>query len=203
MQYLALGGVAALSAIITAMTIFSTQGNSRRTNSKKLKDDVTSRSIPSTMLNTPTEEEELLKEQLSRNIAFLGEQGVNKVRGSFVIVVGMGGVGSWAATMLLRSGVGKFRVIDFDQVTLSSLNRHATAVRSTVGTPKVTSWKAFAREVNPNAQIEACNEIFNEEGAERLLSGNPDFVLDCIDNIETKIQLLTYCAKNNIKVARI
>ncbi|KAF9534548.1 hypothetical protein BGW38_010453, partial [Lunasporangiospora selenospora] len=93
--------------------------------------------------------EDMIREQLSRNIAFLGEEGVEKLRNSFVIIVGAGGVGSWAASMLIRSGVGRIRIIDFDQVSLSSLNRHATAVQGDVGTPKVLSMKKAFQAIAP------------------------------------------------------
>ncbi len=75
------------------------------------------------------EKEELSHEQLARNYAFLGEEGMRAVCGAEVVVVGLGGVGSHAAHMLLRSGVKRLKLIDFDQVTLSSLNRHAVATR--------------------------------------------------------------------------
>jgi len=146
------------------------------------------------------EQNNLMKEQLSRNYAFLGEEGMNKLNDAFVIVVGAGGVGSWAAYMLLRSGVRRIRIIDFDQVTLSSLNRHAVAVRVDVGTPKVNAIKKHLLEVNPSAVIEPLVEMFNEDNASRLLSGSPDFVLDCIDNTQTKLQLLKYCKENSLKV---
>lgn len=68
--------------------------------------------------------------------AFFGDEGFAKLQGSFVVVVGLGGVGSHAANMLVRSGVGAIRLIDFDQVTLSSLNRHAVATLADVGRPK-------------------------------------------------------------------
>lgn len=66
--------------------------------------------------------ETIIKESLARNYAYFGEEGMAKIRNSFVIIVGLGGVGSATATMLVRSGVGKIRIIDFDQVSLSSLN---------------------------------------------------------------------------------
>jgi hypothetical protein len=75
----------------------------------------------------------LITEQLSRNTMFYGEENQQNVANAFVIVVGLGGVGSHAAHMLARSGVGKLRLVDFDQVTLSSLNRHAVATRDDVG----------------------------------------------------------------------
>ncbi|KAH6573847.1 hypothetical protein BASA62_002716 [Batrachochytrium salamandrivorans] len=126
-----------------------------------------------------SEAEALVLEQLSRNVAFLGQEGVARCRRSFVIVVGVGGVGSHAAHMLLRSGVEHIRLIDFDQVTLSSLNRHAVANRS---------------------DIDPVIELFNKDAAPRLLSGNPDYVLDCIDNLETKVDLLEYCYNHGIPI---
>jgi len=80
-------------------------------------------------------------EQFVRNDQFFGEDGQSKVFASRVIVVGVGGVGSHCAVTLARSGVGAIRLVDFDRVTVSSLNRHASAVRSDVGIPKVSSLK--------------------------------------------------------------
>ncbi|KAG0292468.1 hypothetical protein BGZ96_004098 [Linnemannia gamsii] len=145
-------------------------------------------------------DEELVREQLARNIAFLGEEGVDKLRKSFVIIVGAGGVGSWAASMLIRSGVGKIRIIDFDQVSLSSLNRHATAVQADVGTPKVTAMKKAFQSIAPWVEVDARVELFQEDCAEELLSGNPDYVVDAIDNINTKLALLKFCYDHKIPV---
>ncbi|KAF9090326.1 hypothetical protein BGX29_011541 [Mortierella sp. GBA35] len=145
-------------------------------------------------------DEDLVREQLARNIAFLGEEGVEKLRKSFVIIVGAGGVGSWAASMLVRSGVGKIRIIDFDQVSLSSLNRHATAVQADVGTPKVTAMKKAFRSIAPWVEVDARVELFQEDCAEELLSGNPDYVVDAIDNINTKLALLKFCFDHKIPV---
>lgn len=96
---------------------------------------------------------------------------MKKVRGSFIIIVGMGGVGSHAAHMLVRGGVERVRLIDFDQVTLSSLNRHAVATRSDVGTPKVIAMKNFLLKVVPHARIEARVQLFDQEHAAELLGG--------------------------------
>lgn len=70
-------------------------------------------------------DDNLFREQLARNYAFLGEDGMEKLKNQYIVVVGAGGVGSWVVTMLIRSGCKKIRVIDFDQVSLSSLNRHS------------------------------------------------------------------------------
>ncbi|KAI5791812.1 hypothetical protein EDC01DRAFT_616218 [Geopyxis carbonaria] len=143
---------------------------------------------------------DLILEQLSRNRVFLGDSGLAKVRNSLVIIVGCGGVGSWTATMLVRSGVGKVRLIDFDQVTLSSLNRHAVANLSDVGTPKVQALRKHLKEVAPWVQIDCRNELWSMENGESLLEGNPTYVVDAIDNIETKVDLLHLCKSKGLKV---
>jgi len=102
--------------------------------------------------------------------------------------------------MLVRSGVGKIRLIDFDQVSLSSLNRHATAVQADVGTPKVTAMKKAFRSIAPWVEVDARVELFQEDAAEELLSGNPDYVIDAIDNINTKLALLKFCYDHKIPV---
>ncbi|RKP20614.1 hypothetical protein ROZALSC1DRAFT_19112 [Rozella allomycis CSF55] len=145
-------------------------------------------------------DETLIREQLSRNYLYFGDEKMEKIRNSFVVVVGAGGVGSHAISMLIRTGVGKIRIIDFDQVTLSSLNRHACAVHSDVGTSKVECIKQYFSKVAPWCDIEIRNEMYNLEKSDVLLSGNPDFVIDCIDNIKTKVELLKYCHENKIPV---
>ncbi|KAJ2402984.1 hypothetical protein GGF41_007490, partial [Coemansia sp. RSA 2531] len=145
-------------------------------------------------------EELLIQEQLARHYVFFGQEGMAKLRDSFVVVVGAGGVGSWAALMLLRSGVQRIRVIDFDQVTLSSLNRHAAATRANVGTPKVDALKQSFADIAPHAMVEARVALFSAETAADLLAGSPDYVLDCIDNMDTKTDLLEFCKKHNLEV---
>jgi tRNA A37 threonylcarbamoyladenosine dehydratase len=117
----------------------------------------------------------------------------------------------------VRSGIGKIRLIDFDQVTLSSLNvryiystkvheltqdtqRHSVATLNDVGTPKVIACQKQYEEIAPWVNVDAQVELFSLDDADRLLAGNPDWVLDCIDNIPTKVDLLAYCHKHNIKV---
>ncbi|KAI0643805.1 hypothetical protein C8Q79DRAFT_976907 [Trametes meyenii] len=144
-------------------------------------------------------DEELIREQLARNYAFFGEEGMAKIRKGSVVVVGCGGVGSWAAVMLARSGVSKIRLVDFDQVTLSSLNRHATATLSDVGTPKVKCIERVLKQISRVVEVDARIDIWRKESGGDLLEG-ADWVIDAIDNITTKVDLLKYCHQNNIKV---
>lgn len=159
-------------------------------------------------------DESLIREQLARNYAFVGEESMQKLRDAFVVVVGLGGVGSHVALSLIRSGVGHIRLIDFDQVSLSSLNRHAVADLNDVGRPKVVVCQEHFRSIAPWVHIQAWVEIFNESEAGRLFSpfrvpgGNPaagkeippTYVIDCIDNLNTKVGLLAYCHEKSIKV---
>lgn len=137
---------------------------------------------------------------------FLTPEGLDKLRNSFVIVVGCGGVGSHATAAFARSGVSKLRLIDFDQVTLSSLNRHAVATLADVGLPKVQCLQRRLRAIAPWVKFDLRLEKFDENSAERLLAPwatggqKPDFVVDAIDNIDTKVALLKYCHDHKIEV---
>ncbi|CZR63751.1 related to E.coli molybdopterin-converting factor chlN [Phialocephala subalpina] len=149
-------------------------------------------------------DDELILEQLARNRVFLTDAGLQKLRSAFVIVVGCGGVGSHCTAALARSGVSRIRLIDFDQVTLSSLNRHAVATLADVGTPKVTCLKKRLQQITPWVHFDLCNELFAPSAADRLLAAwegrKPDFIIDAIDNIDSKVALLEYCYKNDLPV---
>ncbi|XP_030952913.1 tRNA threonylcarbamoyladenosine dehydratase-like [Quercus lobata] len=144
--------------------------------------------------------DEIVSEQLTRNIQFFGLESQQKVTASYVVVIGLGGVGSHAASMLLRSGVGRLLLVDFDQVSLSSLNRHAVATRADVGIPKAQCLKEHFLSIFPECHIDAKVLLYDASSEEEILSGNPDFVLDCIDNIDTKVALLAACVRRGLKV---
>ncbi len=158
-------GIAILSSIATAVIMWNGYKKDDKPKSSKLNNGFS---------------EEIINEQLARNRAFFGEQGLKTIRSSVVYIVGAGGVGSWAATMLVRSGVKKIKLIDFDQVTLSSLNRHATATLADVGTSKVMSMKRRFMEIAPWVEVEAVNELWTLDKADKLLAGDPAFVIDVI-----------------------
>ncbi|KAK6594644.1 putative ThiF domain protein [Botrytis cinerea] len=128
-------------------------------------------------------DDELILEQLARNRVFLKDDGLQKLRSAFVVVVGCGGVGSHCTAALARSGVSHIRLIDFDQVTLSSLNRHAVATLADVGTPKVGCLKTVYNKLP-----------MDWDGRK------PDYIVDAIDNIDSKVELLEYCYKNKLPV---
>ncbi|KOS20791.1 Uncharacterized protein ESCO_004123 [Escovopsis weberi] len=156
-------------------------------------------------------DEELILEQLTRNQVFLTPEGLQKLRDSFVIVVGCGGVGSHCAAALARSGVSKIRLIDFDQVTLSSLNRHAVATLADVGIPKVRCLERRLAAIAPWVAFDLRLHKFDESVAEEMLGPwggalgegagrRPDFIVDAIDNIDTKVTLLKHCYDQGLPV---
>lgn len=102
--------------------------------------------------------------------------------------------------MLARSGVGHLHLIDFDIVTVSSLNRHAVATRKDVGRPKVEVMRDHLLEFNPSLDIRVNNTFISKDNIASLITGKPDFVVDCIDDFTTKTDLLEYCIRNDIKV---
>lgn len=204
---------AVAASSVTAGLLYAYTSYSRRERRKNLNKEI-SRSIAlsdetkSTAPTPPADvrdvddlkyDEDLIKEQLARNYAFFGEEGMSKIRGGNVVVVGCGGVGSWAAVMLVRSGVSKIRLIDFDYVTLSSLNRHATAGLTDVGTPKVKSIERTLKQISRWVEVDTRIAIWRKEEGGILLEG-ASWVIDAIDNISTKIDLLKYCHDNKIKV---
>lgn len=154
--------------------------------------------------NVQNYSEELFREQLARNYAFLGEEGMAKIKKTSVIVCGVGGVGSSVVTYLIRSGITKIKIIDFDQVSLSSLNRHSCATLADVGKPKVEVLKEHMQQVAPWCEIEVINKLWTLKDAEELLhfdnGDRPDWVVDCIDNIDTKCDLIEYLHKNKIQM---
>jgi len=147
---------------------------------------------------------EIRKEQLSRQELFLGEDGMSRLKEARVCVVGVGGVGSHTVALLARSGLGHLRFIDFDQVSLSSLNRHACATIEDVGISKVQCLYKHCRAICPDPthlQMEAINAMYTKDTAAELLDDHEwTFVVDAIDDTPTKAALLAHCYRRNIRV---
>lgn len=133
--------------------------------------------------------------RLHRITLLLGKDAVKKLEKSTVMVVGCGAVGSFAIEALARSGVGHIIVIDFDKVEESNINRQLFALDSTIGKTKVEVAKARIHDINPNITVEAFNLYFDDKTD---LDIKPDFVIDAIDSVQSKIALYKWCLKNKI-----
>jgi tRNA A37 threonylcarbamoyladenosine dehydratase len=138
--------------------------------------------------------------RFSRTELLIGQEGLDRLRSSRVMICGIGGVGSYAAEALGRAGVGQITLVDFDDICLTNVNRQIHALSSTVGLPKVAAMAARLRDINPQAEIIPFKGFFSHENAEQLLSSRPDYVLDAIDHFTAKASLITICREHGIPV---
>ena len=136
----------------------------------------------------------------ARTRLLIGASGIDKLSRSRVAVFGLGGVGSFAAEALARSGIGHMLLVDFDLVSPSNINRQLHALTSTVGQLKVELMAERIALINPLANLELKTEKYSIGCGPVFLNPAPDFVLDAIDDVKAKVDLLAYCVGWNIPV---
>ncbi len=137
---------------------------------------------------------------LHRTELLLGGEGFDRVAAASFCVVGLGGVGSYAAEALVRAGAGHVTLVDFDKVCVTNVNRQLHATRRTVGEPKVTLMAERAREISPKCDVRPLHLFYEGETRDLVLDRPYDRVLDCIDNMMAKLDLLQTCVQRNIPV---
>lgn len=137
--------------------------------------------------------------QFSRTELVIGKEGVEKLNNTKVAIFGLGGVGSFVLEGLVRAGIGNFVLIDDDKICLTNLNRQILATRKTVGQPKVEVAKQRILDINPNANVEIHKEFFMPE-TEGILDNSIDYIVDCIDTVTAKIELVVRADKLNIPI---
>ena len=130
----------------------------------------------------------------------VGEDGIEKLRNSRVIVFGVGGVGSYTVEALARSGVGQITMVDFDEISESNINRQLHSLRSTIGKSKIDVMKDRILDINPDCKVELVKRLVYDDINEVLGNNKYDFVVDAIDVIGSKINLIEYCVKNKINI---
>ena len=128
------------------------------------------------------------------------EEGLNKLKNSNVLVVGLGGVGSFAAEFLVRAGVGKLTIVDGDTVDITNINRQLPALHSTIGQPKVTVVANRLLDINPELQLTCVEEFLSPEHALEIVTPKFDYVLDCIDSITPKLNLIIAAKRKRVKI---
>ena len=128
------------------------------------------------------------------------EPGLHRLMRSRVLVVGVGGVGSFAAEALARSGIGELVLIDFDQVCITNSNRQLHAMKGTVGRPKVDVMVERLARIHPTGRFVAERTFYEASTSERLLTGRIDYVIDCIDNLTAKAHLVATCLERGLPV---
>ena len=130
-----------------------------------------------------------MDKRFEREALLLGVEAVERLESSHVALFGVGGVGSYAAEALARSGVGHVTLVDKDTVSLSNINRQLCALESTVGLPKVHVAAERMRDINPNIDVAEIQEFFLPETAERFDFSKYDYVIDAIDTVSGKIAI--------------
>jgi tRNA A37 threonylcarbamoyladenosine dehydratase len=138
--------------------------------------------------------------RFDRTARLVSDAGIARLAASTVTIFGVGGVGSFAAEGLVRSGVGRVILVDFDRVCVTNVNRQLHAMKGTLGKPKVTVMAERLRAINPDAVIEARAEFYAPEHAARLLTPEPDLVIDAIDNMKAKMHLIVTCLRERIRI---
>ncbi len=140
------------------------------------------------------------EQRFSRNELVIGSAGVERLRNSHVAVFGLGGVGGYAVEALARAGIGHLSLIDFDSFSLSNINRQLHALDSTIGKPKVDVVAQRCLAINPQINLTHYNQRYSSINADSLLATPYDYVLDCIDTISAKIDLIHQCRQRDLAI---
>ena len=136
-----------------------------------------------------------------RTELLLGEEKMKRIRASHVLVVGLGGVGAYAAEMLCRAGVGRMTIVDADTVQPTNMNRQLPAMHSTLGMPKAEVLAARYKDINPDIELTVLPVYLKDENIPELLdSAKFDFIVDAIDTISPKCFLIYEAMKRHIKI---
>ena len=134
-----------------------------------------------------------------RTELLLGEEALGRLTEKRVIIFGVGGVGSWCAESLIRSGIRLLTIVDSDRVCITNINRQLMATCKTVGQVKVEALKERLLSINPQAEVTALQQIFSEETAESFGIGNYDYVIDAIDSLKDKALLILMATEARVR----
>lgn len=140
-------------------------------------------------------------EWLQRTELLVKEEGIEKLQSTNILIVGLGGVGSFAAEFLVRSGIGNLTIVDGDTMDITNINRQLPALHSTIGKNKTDVVAERILDINPEINLKKINEFLEPERMEEILTQEKfDYVLDCIDSLSPKLALIITCKRKKIKL---
>ena len=139
-----------------------------------------------------------LHRRFDRMGRLVGDEVMQRLLASHVMVIGLGGVGSWAAEALARSGVGRLSLVDFDLVCVTNANRQLHAMRGTTGKPKATVMAERLQAIHPTCAIEAVRSFYEASTSDALFGRAPDLIVDAIDNLTAKAHLIATCRARGV-----
>lgn len=129
-----------------------------------------------------------------------GDEAFRQYEHSHVMVIGIGGVGSWAVEALARTGIAELTLVDMDVIAASNINRQLPALSSTLGREKIEVMAERCLSINPRIRINVVDDYLTADNVKELLSNPPDVVLDCIDDVKAKLALMLHCRFNKISL---
>lgn len=139
-------------------------------------------------------------EQLFCLELLLGKEKVQRLKKAFAVVLGIGAVGSYATEALARAGVSRLRLVDFDTIKATNFNRHLLAIAPNLGKLKAEAAKERIAQINPHCRVEVMSEFADEKTMPAIVEGKPDLVIDAVDSLNPKVQILAYCHEHKIPV---
>ena len=140
-------------------------------------------------------------EWLQRTELLIKEEGIERLQNANILIVGLGGVGSFAAEFLVRSGIGNLTIVDGDTVDITNINRQLPALNSTIGKNKTDVVAERILDINPKIDLKKISEFLEPERMEEILTQEKfDYVLDCIDSLSPKLALIITCKRKKIKL---
>ena len=145
---------------------------------------------------------------LNRTEMLIGKENVKKLQNSHIVVFGLGGVGSYVVEGLVRAGIGYISIIDKDIVDVTNINRQIIADTETIGRAKVDVEKEIILKINPNAHVSKIKEFVNKDNLEEIIEKiimlqnivTINYVVDAIDTVSSKLEIIKYCNEHNIKI---
>ena len=141
-----------------------------------------------------------MSNQFSRTELLIGKEGIEKLNKATVAVFGIGGVGSFVVEGLVRAGIENFILVDNDTISLTNLNRQIHATHKTIGRYKVEVMEERILEINPNAKVKSYKTFYMPNCKEQILNTDISYVVDCMDTVTAKIELIQNCKKMNIPI---
>ena len=137
---------------------------------------------------------------LERTELLIKQQGITTLQNAHILIAGLGGVGSYAAEFVTRAGVGALTIVDADTVSLSNINRQLPALHSTIGQAKTEVMRARLLDINPELKLTVIHEFLTPERAWEIVTPDFDYVIDCIDSITPKLNLILAAKRKHVKL---
>jgi len=129
-----------------------------------------------------------------------GKQALDNFSAAHIIIIGIGGVGSWVVEALARNAIGKLTLIDMDVVAESNINRQLPALSTTIGRNKIDVMAERIHDINPACQVICIDDFITQDNIAELISADATFVIDCIDNSRVKAAMIAWCKRQKIKI---